>query len=89
MRVFIAFTVVLAALASSSPVATCRGQEKTAANRPSIVLIMTDDLGYGDLGSFGSKDIRTPNIDRIGREGVRLTDFYSNGAGSARRHERD
>ena len=48
--------------------------------RPNVVLIMTDDAGYGDFGSYGATDIRTPNIDAIGREGVRLTDFYANGA---------
>jgi arylsulfatase A-like enzyme len=47
--------------------------------RPNIVLIMSDDLGYGDLSSYGAKDVRTPNIDSIGRDGVRLTDFYANG----------
>jgi arylsulfatase len=40
------------------------------------VLIFTDDLGYGDIGSFGAKRIRTPNIDRLGREGMRFTSFY-------------
>src|SRR5687767_5467328 len=48
--------------------------------RPNVVLIMTDDAGYGDFGSYGAPDVRTPNIDAIGREGVRLTDFYANGA---------
>jgi arylsulfatase A-like enzyme len=43
------------------------------------VLILTDDMGYADLGCYGCKDIRTPNIDRLAREGTRLTDFYSNG----------
>jgi arylsulfatase len=46
------------------------------ARRPSIVLILADDLGYGDVGCFGAKDIRTPNIDRLARDGMRLTDFY-------------
>jgi arylsulfatase A-like enzyme len=45
---------------------------------PNVVFIMTDDAGYGDLGSYGGKDIRTPNLDRLAREGVRLTDFYAN-----------
>lgn len=48
--------------------------------RPNIVLIITDDVGYGDLGCYGAPDLRTPNIDRLARDGVRLTDFYSNGA---------
>ena len=45
--------------------------------RPNFVYIMADDQGYGDLGVQGHPYIRTPNIDRIAREGVRLTDFYA------------
>jgi len=56
--------------------ALVRGQSP---GRPNVVLIMSDDMGYGDLSSYGAADIRTPNIDSIGRDGVRLTDFYSNG----------
>jgi arylsulfatase A-like enzyme len=47
--------------------------------RPNVVLIITDDLGWADLGSYGATDVRTPNIDRLAREGLRLTDFYANG----------
>ncbi len=46
---------------------------------PNIVLIVADDMGYGDLGCYGVKDIKTPNIDKLANEGVRLTNFYSNG----------
>lgn len=48
-----------------------------APGKPNVVLIITDDVGYGDLSSYGAKDIDTPNIDRIGRNGVRYTDFYA------------
>src|SRR4029450_10460268 len=47
---------------------------------PNVVLILMDDLGYGDLGSYGGPDAKTPNIDRLARQGVRLTDAYANGA---------
>ena len=44
---------------------------------PNIVFIFADDLGYGDLSSFGASDINTPNIDFIGKNGIKFTDFYS------------
>ncbi len=44
--------------------------------RPNIVLILVDDLGYGDLSCFGAKDIRTPHLDRLAAQGSRFTDFY-------------
>jgi arylsulfatase A-like enzyme len=55
-------------------------QEPPSVSPPNVVLIVTDDLGYGDVGSYGALDVKTPNIDRLAREGVRLTDFYANGA---------
>jgi len=45
--------------------------------KPNILLIVADDLGYGDLGCYGCRDIRTPAADRLAKEGVRLTDFYA------------
>jgi arylsulfatase A len=47
------------------------------AESPNIVVIFCDDLGYGDLSCFGHPTIRTPNLDRMAAEGVRLTQFYS------------
>ena len=44
--------------------------------RPNIVLILTDDQGYGDLGCYGATDLKTPNVDRLAREGTRFTSFY-------------
>lgn len=46
--------------------------------RPNIVLILADDLGYGDLSSYGSDFFRTPNLDTLGAEGMRFTDAYAN-----------
>ncbi len=48
-----------------------------AADRPNLVLILIDDLGYGDIGPFGSKLNRTPNLDRMAKEGMKLTSFYA------------
>jgi len=50
-----------------------------AGNKPNIVLILADDLGYADLGCYGAKDIRTPHLDRLARQGVRFAQFYANG----------
>jgi arylsulfatase A-like enzyme len=47
------------------------------AERPNIVLISADDLGYGDVGCYGATAVRTPNIDRLAREGLRFTDGHS------------
>jgi arylsulfatase A-like enzyme len=47
--------------------------------KPNIVLIMADDLGYGDLGCYGNAEISTPNIDALAAEGLKLTDYHSNG----------
>jgi arylsulfatase A-like enzyme len=48
------------------------------AERPNILLILTDDLGFADLSCYGSQSIKTPNIDRLARQGVRFTRAYSN-----------
>ena len=44
--------------------------------QPNIVLILADDLGYGDLSCYGSKRINTPNIDKMAGEGLKFTQFY-------------
>ena len=59
-------------LASTAAVAA------TAADRPNVVLILVDDLGYGDLGCYGATDLRTPHIDGLARDGLRFTQFYAN-----------
>lgn len=48
--------------------------------QPNIILIMADDLGYGDLGCYGSEHVQTPNIDRLADSGIRFLDYHSNGA---------
>ncbi len=67
------FLVVIALVLGAAPSAWAQA---TAA-RPNVVLIITDDVGYGDIGSYGAPDIKTPNIDSLARDGVRLTDFYA------------
>ena len=71
--------LLLGASATTRTLATQHAPPQ-ASGKPSVVLILMDDLGYGDLGSYGAPDARTPNLDRLAREGVRLTDAYANGA---------
>jgi arylsulfatase A-like enzyme len=51
-----------------------------ATTRPNVVVIMADDMGYADLSCFGNDRFRTPHLDALAREGLRFTDFHSNGA---------
>ncbi len=46
-------------------------------DRPNIIWVMADDLGYGEVGAYGQRVIKTPNIDRMAREGMRFTQFYA------------
>ncbi|CAH3968680.1 TPA: sulfatase-like hydrolase/transferase [Klebsiella oxytoca] len=47
------------------------------AKHPNLVIILTDDLGYGDLGAYGHQIVKTPNIDKLAQEGVKFTDYYA------------
>ena len=63
----------------------CGASEKASPEfeKPNIIYILADDLGYGDLGSYGQKNILTPNLDRMASEGMRFTQHYSGSTVSA------
>lgn len=71
-------TLLLAGLLSASllaqPQNNARNQQR---QKPNIIFILADDLGYGDVGAYGQTKIRTPNIDRLATEGMKFTDFYA------------
>ncbi len=56
----------------------CLAVEAKGNDRPNVLVVLADDLGLGDTSAFGTKDIRTPNIDRIFREGMTCDNFYAN-----------
>jgi arylsulfatase A-like enzyme len=64
-------TVLLASLG------TIHAADAVSARQPNLIVVLADDLGYGDLGCYGHPSIRTPHLDRMAREGMRFTDFYS------------
>lgn len=79
-----AATLGLAAL-PAAPEARAAAEAARAATTagtatPNLVVILADDLGYGDLGAYGQKLITTPRIDRLAAEGLRFTDAYSTAA---------
>src|SRR6266850_226469 len=68
---------LLLVLAATSPlVAAGEKKVRAAKDRPNIVIILADDLGYGDLGCYGHPTIRTPQLDKMARGGMRFTSFY-------------
>lgn len=68
-QIFLAVLAVFTLCAFANPV--------TALERPNILLILADDLGYGDLGFQGSTDIQSPHIDQLAENGIRFTDAYT------------
>lgn len=79
LRATLAFATALSALTAPLGAATPATRPAAASSsRPNIIFILADDLGYGDLGCMGATDIKTPHIDRLAKEGVKFSDFYSN-----------
>lgn len=74
----IIYTIFLISFAFSH----CISQKKQicTTNKPNILLLLADDLGYGELGSYGQKVIQTPVLDKLANEGLRFTDFYAGNA---------
>ena len=75
MKRVLAFLAVILALAQIGVFAA----ESKTARPPNIIIILADDLGWGDLGCYGHPSIHTPNLDRMASQGMRFTDFYSAG----------
>lgn len=67
-------SISLCLLATALPTVAVAAE---SSGKPNVIFILADDLGYGDLGSYGQKLIQTPNIDRLASEGMRFTDAYA------------
>ena len=81
MKNYLLFSSVLAPLAISST--ACSSTEKTEkTSKPNVIVILADDLGYGDVSAYGSKTISTPNIDKLANGGVCFTDGHATSATS-------
>lgn len=68
---------VLAGCFLSAPAAPAA---PTTASKPNIIIILADDLGFGDVGCYGATKLKTPNVDRLAREGLRFTDAHATSA---------
>ena len=67
----------ISSLAAADEQASGKSALQDAKQLPNVVFIVADDLGYGDLGCYGQKKIRTPNLDRLCHEGMKFTNHYS------------
>jgi arylsulfatase A len=72
-----AFTLLVVLGCAAPAAAQAPAAVQAAPSRPNVILIITDDVGYGDIGSYGAPDIKTPFLDSLARNGTRLTDFYA------------
>lgn len=78
MRLSIKHCMLLSlALACSNMAMTRAEQQPKKPQKPNLIWIMADDLGYGELGCYGQRVIQTPNLDRMAAEGLRMTQFYA------------
>src|SRR5262245_16412448 len=76
-KLTISITGILLTIYLQSVRVTTAAETAVKADRPNIVIIYIDDLGYADIGPFGAKGYSTPNLDRMAKEGMKFTSFYS------------
>ena len=70
------YTALILAVAASTSLTTSLQGAQGASKRPNVIVVMTDDQGYGDVGFHGNEVVRTPNLDNFAKESIELTQFY-------------
>ena len=70
-------TTALAAFFVTGILTVTSAVAQTAIARPNVIFVLTDDLGYSDIGCYGATKVRTPHIDRLAAEGIRFSDFHT------------
>jgi arylsulfatase A-like enzyme len=75
-RITLAVLILFAVLGCTQKKSQRDAKEQRQTKRPNIVLIVSDDQGYHDLGCYGATDLKTPTLDKLSEEGARLTNFY-------------
>ena len=55
----------------------CSFADAAVPSKPNVIFMLTDDLGYSDIGCYGARKVKTPHIDRLAAEGLRFTDFHT------------
>ena len=84
----IGYQIILLWFLSLTFLGSCDYKKPSFSNRPNIVFLLADDLGYGELGSYGQDIIKTPELDRLAKNGMRFTNFYAgNGVCSPSKHK--
>ena len=69
-------TIGIASMVAGAVIPAAANPGDDIVRKPNVVIILTDDMGYGDISCYNSSQVKTANIDRLAAEGIRLTDFY-------------
>ena len=70
------YLFILILITGITPATVSAAGNKASSRAPNIIIIMTDDQGYADVGTFGAKGFSTPHLDRLADEGLRFTNWY-------------
>ena len=74
--ILLAGTIILSCSQGSSELQESENTDNKS-SQPNVILILTDDQGYADVGVYGASDLRTPNLDNLAAEGIQFLDFYA------------